>query len=245
MPKLPDESPAGPAAPSAAAEASRSTDTTDPGPPPTMNADTPVFQQDERNRSIEEPVDVIFRKIAQREQIVPRSVERGESYQAVNAPAPRHEVPVEPPVVLNVTTDPGGRRAEVTTTREDAPPVAARRRRLQVAVGVLVAGVGLVVAMALALVPRSDDRRTGAPSSTSATQPTATQARTVQTPVPPPTSVPMPSAAPAAITAASVPPALSATTPRAAPPAPQTQPTPRPKQRAPNPSPGVVSDDPL
>jgi hypothetical protein len=63
----------------------------------------------DRYRSDIEPIEVIFQRIAQKEQIVPRSIERGTSYQAVHDPAPpstRSPGDAVPSVALNVTTDP-------------------------------------------------------------------------------------------------------------------------------------------
>jgi hypothetical protein len=71
----------------------------------------PIVRDDtsDRNRSESEPIEVIFRKIAQKEQPVPRSVERGATYDAMHDPAPSRRTSstaAEAPVVLNVTTEP-------------------------------------------------------------------------------------------------------------------------------------------
>jgi hypothetical protein len=67
----------------------------------------------DRNRSDVEPIEVIFRKLAQQRQAVPRSTEQGERYQGAHQMVPSRGTPsaaVEPPVMLNITTDPDHRR---------------------------------------------------------------------------------------------------------------------------------------
>ena len=89
----------------------------------------------DRYRSDMEPIEVIFQRIAQKEQLVPRSIERGTSYQAVHEPAPsstKSPADAGPSIVLNVTTDPHARR--------DVQPL----RRASIA--------GLAVALLVALV---------------------------------------------------------------------------------------------
>jgi hypothetical protein len=56
-----------------------------------------------------EPIEVIFQRIAQKEQIVPRSIERGTSCQAVHDPAPSctgSPADAVPSVMLKVDTEP-------------------------------------------------------------------------------------------------------------------------------------------
>lgn len=72
-------------------------------------------QNSDRNRSDIEPIEVIFQRIAQKQQIVPQSIERGASYQAVHDPAPssaRSPDDTVPTVVLNVTTAPDAPREQ-------------------------------------------------------------------------------------------------------------------------------------
>jgi hypothetical protein len=74
----------------------------------------------DRYRSDIEPIEVIFRRIAQKQQMVPRSIERGTSYQAVHDPAPpgaRSPADVGPSVVLDVTTAKLPRRWLLTAIR--------------------------------------------------------------------------------------------------------------------------------
>ncbi len=69
----------------------------------------------DRNRSEIEPIEVIFRKIAQQRQVVPRSTEQGASYQAAHDPVPSlgsASPALEPRVVLDITTDPDSHRTE-------------------------------------------------------------------------------------------------------------------------------------
>jgi hypothetical protein len=64
------------------------------------------------NRSDIEPIEVIFQKIAEKQQMVPRSIERGASYQALHDPAPssaRSPANAAPSVVVEVTTSPAAR----------------------------------------------------------------------------------------------------------------------------------------
>jgi len=89
----------------------------------------------DRYRSDIEPIEVIFQRIAQKEQLVPRSIERGASYQAVHDPAPSSTgspADAVPSIVLNITTAP--------RTRRDAEPL----RRASIA--------GLAAAVLVALV---------------------------------------------------------------------------------------------
>jgi len=70
------------------------------------------------------PIGVIFQKIAERDQVVPRSVEQGESYQAVHAPASPRPALLEPPVVVDVQTDPIPRVIEAPAPRRSIVPAA-------------------------------------------------------------------------------------------------------------------------
>jgi hypothetical protein len=95
----------------------------------------------DRYRSDIEPIDVIFKRIAQKEQVVPRSIERGASYQAVHDPAPSSTgspADAVPSVLLDVTTAPDARCEPV---RVDAEPRRATLTALALA---------LLLAMAIA-----------------------------------------------------------------------------------------------
>jgi hypothetical protein len=132
------------------AEEEKKAATTDPGPPPVLDvADDPGHLAAARNRSLNEPIEVIFQKIAQREQRVPRSIEPGQSYQAVHTPPPSRSTLLEAPVVLNITTDPDPR---VVPPEESSVPdgVPGRSRRpallaLAVLAAVLLLALGVVM----------------------------------------------------------------------------------------------------
>ncbi|HEX8795233.1 MAG TPA: hypothetical protein VF765_30000 [Polyangiaceae bacterium] len=151
----------------------REDDPTDPGPPP--EAPRP-----QRNTSEVEPVDVIFHKIAQKEHPVPRSIERGESYQAVHEPAPASQrSAVEPPVVLNVTTDPDSRH-QGQRARRGATPDAARNHLVVpvlVAASIVLIGTA-VIAIALRKPASEPEIAPSAPAAVSLSAPVA--------PAPPP-----------------------------------------------------------
>jgi len=75
----------------------------------------------DRNRSDIEPIEVIFQRIAQKQQMVPRSIERGTSYQAVHDPAPSSTgspADAVPSIVLNVTTAPDTQCAPIVVDTE-------------------------------------------------------------------------------------------------------------------------------
>jgi hypothetical protein len=109
---------------------------TDPGPPPEhVNSDP--------DRSEIPPVDVMLQSIAQRRHIVPRSLEKGESYQGVHAPARPHPLRIEPPVVINVSTDPDLRHAEGSCLEPTV--VLPRRRPSLVALLAAILSVGGIV----------------------------------------------------------------------------------------------------
>jgi len=118
---------------------------TDPGlaPPP----DTAVASEasaSPRNRSESEPIEVIFKKIAQQPHAVPRSVEPGESYQAVHAPAPARAMVHEPLVALNITTDPATPIARADTVAETlVVPQRTSRRGLFALLACVVVAAGL------------------------------------------------------------------------------------------------------
>ena len=88
----------------------------------------------DRYRSDVEPIEVIFRRIAEKEQLVPRSIERGTSYQAVHDPAPSSTgspADAAPSILLNVTTDPRTRCTHVAVDTQS------RRRATRTAFAVV------------------------------------------------------------------------------------------------------------
>lgn len=128
----------------------REDDPTDPGPPPEV-------ARPQRNTSEVEPVAVIFHKIAQKEQPVPRSIERGESYQAVHEPAPASQrSAVEPPVVINVTTDPDSRHQGQSARRGATPDAARNHLVLPVVVAASIVLVGAAIVALVLRKPTSD-----------------------------------------------------------------------------------------
>ena len=120
----------------------------DPGPLPAPDDPAPGDEPGAaRNRSEDQPIEEIFKRIAQRVQVVPKSVEPGVSYQAVHTPPPSRSALLEAPVVLNITTDPAT-RVEVP---EEAAGVPGRSRRpavlaLAVLAVVVIVGLGVLLA---------------------------------------------------------------------------------------------------
>jgi hypothetical protein len=201
----------------------KSAETTDPGPPPVL--DRPEVPDAAAGA---EPIDVIFRKIAQREQIVPKSVEPGVSYQAVHTPAPSRAALLESPVVLNITTDPATR----VEMPEEAAGVPGRSRRpavLALAVLAVLLLVGLGVLLLRPATSTTGSAGTAAPS--------VRPSPAVVVPPPPALSALPPLPVPSAPAPALAPSVTSAV--------PQVRPAPqRPAAPAPTARKSEISDDP-
>ena len=197
-------------------EGEKKAETTDPGPPPVLDVpDDPGQLAAARNRSLNEPIEVIFQKIAQREQRVPRSIEPGQSYQAVHTPPPSRSTLLEAPVVLNITTDPDPR---VVVPEDSVIPEGVPGRSRGPAVLAL-AVLGALLLLALAMVMSRPSA-----STTGSSGPAAPSLRPSAAPMP---ASPAPSMGPAV-------PALTATAEPSVPPiAASAAPAPRPAPQRP------------
>lgn len=100
------------------------------------------------NRSDIEPMDVMLRKLAESKQQVPNSLEPNIEYHAVHSPARPHHPPAQPPVVLDITTDPIPRALRIKNPLAEAPTVLLERQPLapRIALAVIAA---LIVAGAI------------------------------------------------------------------------------------------------
>ena len=155
---------------------------TDPGPAPSDGQDDDAAPSSQtRNRSESEPVKIIFQKIAQRDQIVPRSVEQGERRHVVHSPAAPRAMVAEPQVLVSISTDPGAHQSDAVL----APTVILPRRPIGPAI-LAVALLGLVLAAAAILL---SSRSAVPPSSAGASVATLPPSGRPMTPSPQPSMV--------------------------------------------------------